>query len=216
MSAPTLTSYAVGKILDAVFGGAALGAPATWYLKLTSGGVELAGDGYARLAVTNNAANWPATASRLKQLATLAQFVAATGPWSSVDGFAINDAAAAGNDWIAGDLQGLPVTCLADAAADTLNATAHGFAAAQVVRVEAMSGQSLPGGLAAATSYFVVNPTANAFQLSATQGGAAIDLTTAGVLIVSAWYGKTGISTTDVVQFPANTVSIRIPTATLG
>jgi len=216
MSAPTLTTYAVGKILDAVFGGSALGAPATWYLKLTAGGVEISGNGYARVAVTNNSANWPATVSRLKQLATLAQFVAATGPWANVDGFAIADAAAAGNDWVAGDLQGLPVTCLADVATATLGATAHGFTAGQVVRVEAMQSQSLPTGLAAATSYFVVNPTANAFQLSATQGGAAINLTTAGVLIVSPWYGKTGISTTDVVQFPANTVSIRIPTATLG
>ena len=74
MPAPTFTTYAVGKILDLFFGNTTATPPATWYIALTSSGTELSGNGYARLAVTNNTTNFANTASRLKLLQTLAQF----------------------------------------------------------------------------------------------------------------------------------------------
>lgn len=64
-----------------------------------------------------------------------------------------------------------------DATANTLTKTAHGLANGQKGR---MTGSALPAPLAADTDYWVVGAAANTFQLAATKGGAAIDLTTAG------------------------------------
>jgi len=57
---------------------------------------------------------------------------------------------------------------------------------------------ALPTGLSAGTTYYVVNPTTNNFQLSATKGGAAINTsgsqsgvhTIKSVLAVNSWYSK--------------------------
>lgn len=51
--------------------------------------------------------------------------------------------------------------------------TSHGFAANQ--EVELTTTGALPTGLAIRTKYFVRNPTANTFELSATSGGASIN-----------------------------------------
>lgn len=50
---------------------------------------------------------------------------------------------------------------------------AHGFAADQKVRIKTSG--ALPTGLTANTTYYVRNPTANTFELSATAGGASIN-----------------------------------------
>lgn len=207
MSFPKLSDSAVATLLDSMFGS---GSPATLYIALTSGGVELSGSGYARLAITNNSTNFPATSSRLKQLHVAAAFAAATANWSNVDGWAVYSVATNGTAIISGDTVGLPVEALGDASADTLTSSSHPFTANQAVRVEAPTGLSLPTPLAAATTYYVVTPTTNNFQVSATQGGAAIDITAAGVALVGLWYGKTGIVQTDVVQIPADAISVKI------
>lgn len=65
----------------------------------------------------------------------------------------------------------------ADPATDRLTLSAHGFAAGDEVR---LVGGTTPGGLALNTTYVVVNPSLNDFQLSTVAGGAAIDITSAG------------------------------------
>lgn len=64
-------------------------------------------------------------------------------------------------------------------ATDILTATAHGQANGQKMRVS-NSGGALPAGLTAGTDYFVIAAAANTFQLSATEGGAAVNFTTDG------------------------------------
>lgn len=64
-----------------------------------------------------------------------------------------------------------------DTGADTFTSTAHGLQNGEWVSIE---GGTAPGGLSLNTQYFVVNQTTNTFQLAATAGGAAIDLTSAG------------------------------------
>ena len=61
---------------------------------------------------------------------------------------------------------------------DDLEVTAHGFVNGDVVKVHASS--TMPGGLSATRTYYVVNATANDFQLATTSGGTAIDITSAG------------------------------------
>lgn len=70
----------------------------------------------------------------------------------------------------------------ADAATDRLTLTAHGLAAGDELRLVA---GTAPGGLALNTTYFVVNPTANDFQLAATLGGAPLDLSSNGSGLVA-------------------------------
>jgi hypothetical protein len=67
---------------------------------------------------------------------------------------------------------------VATTATDLLTKAGHGLAAATKVRFTTTGG--LPTGLAAATTYYVINPTTNTFQVSATLGGAAIDITSVG------------------------------------
>jgi hypothetical protein len=71
-----------------------------------------------------------------------------------------------------------PITVTADAATDAFTATAHGLANGDTVQVASTG--TLPGGFTALTIYYVVGATANTFQLAATAGGSAIDVTSAG------------------------------------
>lgn len=62
---------------------------------------------------------------------------------------------------------------------DRLNSSNHGLVAGQAFTISSTTG-NLPAPLVAGTTYYVLAPTSNAFQVSATPGGAAIDLTTVG------------------------------------
>lgn len=70
-------------------------------------------------------------------------------------------------------------TFTADDSTDVITANAHGLVNGDAVQVS-NSGGGLPGGLSAATTYYVISSTTNTFQLSATLGGAAINLSSAG------------------------------------
>ena len=69
-------------------------------------------------------------------------------------------------------------------ATDRLNATANGLndgVRGWVAVFGHVAGAQLPTPLSAHVRYFVVNSTANSFQISLTEGGAAVDITDAGV-----------------------------------
>lgn len=93
------------RILNATFGvDAAANMPATYYVALMSaspangaGGTELSGNGYARVAVTNNATNFAAAAGGVKTNATDIAFPTATGDWADAAYWAIYDASSGGN-----------------------------------------------------------------------------------------------------------------------
>ena len=61
---------------------------------------------------------------------------------------------------------------------DTITATAHGLSTNNVVHLS--SSGTIPGGLATRTKYYLVNVTANTYQLSLTEGGSAVDITSTG------------------------------------
>jgi hypothetical protein len=67
-----------------------------------------------------------------------------------------------------------------DASADTITTSAaHGYPESHGVRFT-VSGGTLPAPLVAGTTYYVRDSTASAFKVSASRGGAAIDITSAG------------------------------------
>lgn len=66
-------------------------------------------------------------------------------------------------------------------ATDSLTVTGHGMSANDPVRVYAPSGLGvLPAGLAASTVYYAIIVDANTIKLSASSGGAAVDITSVG------------------------------------
>lgn len=70
-------------------------------------------------------------------------------------------------------------TSAVDTTAETITATAHGLVNGAQVNYNNQGGASITG-LTSGNDYYVVNATANTFQLSATSGGAAINLTGTG------------------------------------
>lgn len=66
-----------------------------------------------------------------------------------------------------------------DAGTDTITSAGHGLSDGDPVPVS-NTGGALPAGLAAGTTYYVINSTADTFQLSTSEGGAAVDITDTG------------------------------------
>lgn len=98
------SDYLENEILDHVLGGGDYTRPATVYVALftvapsdAGGGTEVTGGSYARVAVTNNATNFPAASGGAKSNGTEITFPEATADWGTVVAFAIFDANAAGN-----------------------------------------------------------------------------------------------------------------------
>ena len=104
------SDFLEAELLDHVLGNAAYSAPATVHVALFSvtpsdagGGTEATGTGYARVAKTNNATNWPAatgTNPTTKANGTVVDFGTAGGLWSAganMVAFGIFDDPTAGN-----------------------------------------------------------------------------------------------------------------------
>lgn len=82
----------------------------------------------------------------------------------------------------------------ANAANDQLTITAHGRVANEPVSFNFTSGGSMPAPLVAGTNYFVktvIDP--NTFTVSATAGGALIDITSAGLNVIAIPHSVAGV-----------------------
>jgi hypothetical protein len=75
----------------------------------------------------------------------------------------------------------------ADPTANTIALGDHSFVTDDPVRFRAEMGGALPAPLVAGVTYYAIATTDDTFQVSATVGGAAIDLTTAGseILVIA-------------------------------
>jgi len=102
------SDYLENALLDHQLGGPDYTRPATVYVALytvaptdAGGGTEVSGGSYARVAVTNNATNWPAASGGAKSNGTEITFAEATADWGTVVAFGIFDAVTGGNlmDW---------------------------------------------------------------------------------------------------------------------
>lgn len=116
--AGAFTDFAENKLVDALYRGQSLGAPATWYIGLDTGtcteaggGTEVSGGSYARVAVSSSLAAWAGTQGAGTTTASsgtsgttsnnaTAAFPAPTANWGSVVSFRLWDAASAGNAWL--------------------------------------------------------------------------------------------------------------------
>lgn len=108
----SFADYLENRVLDHIFGGAASSAPGTLYVGLSTttitdaGGniTEPSGNGYARVAVTNNSTNFPNASGGAKANGTAITFPQASGSWGTVTDFFISDASSGGNIYAYGAL----------------------------------------------------------------------------------------------------------------
>jgi hypothetical protein len=105
------TDYTNNAVLNLVFGATTYTPPSTLYIGLsqsssTKGGtiVEPSGGGYARVAVPNTAANFPAARAGTKSNAGAIAFPTPTGNWGTIQSLFIADAMTDGNVLAMADL----------------------------------------------------------------------------------------------------------------
>lgn len=128
------SDYLEKAILNFLLGDGTLAKPATVYVALSTAAysdaatgaamTEVSGGAYARVAVTNNATNWPAATGASpaqKQNGVSITFPTATAAWGTVAAFYIVDAGTGGNVLYGGDL----TTAKAIASGDTATFAAN-------------------------------------------------------------------------------------------
>ncbi len=98
------SDYLELALLDHIFGGGNYARPGTVYIALftaapndAGGGTEVAGNSYARAAVTNDATHFPAASGGSKANGVAINFATPTGSWGTITHFAIFDALTSGN-----------------------------------------------------------------------------------------------------------------------
>lgn len=98
------SDFLENALINHVLGNAAYTAPATVHFGLytvaptdAGGGTEVTGGSYARVAVTNNATNFPAATAGLKRNGTVITWPTASASWGTVVAVGVFDAASAGN-----------------------------------------------------------------------------------------------------------------------
>jgi hypothetical protein len=184
---PGLTDAGELAVLDEIYNaGGGTFPTGNVYLSLHSadpadtGANELTGGGYARQQTDFTAA----AAGTLSNVGAVtwsvpAGDVAAWGAW---------DAVTAGVCFQTGFFSivaGLGLVRTTDATNNDVQSVAHGLAANDRVEFEVIEQLTVPAGLTAGTLYYVISTglTTDAFRVSTTQGGAAVDITGNGSAI---------------------------------
>lgn len=144
------------------------------------GVTEVAGGSYARQSITWGAASGGVRANSAQITIPIpaGTTVQSVGVWN-----ALTTGVAQGFFQIGSTLRGAATVTTAD----VFTSVGHGLSADDRVFVTTVGGDALPTGLSATTLYFVRSTglTADAFTLSTTSGGAAVDVTAAGEV---AWF----------------------------
>lgn len=212
----SFTNYTEGKVADEIFGATAFSAPATLHIGLHSAypneagtGAELSGNNYSRVAVTNNTTNWPNYSGDTKSNGTTITFPTASGNWLEAVAVSVWDASVAGNMIARGWLGSDGGKLFTATAADVFTAPSHTLVNDDKVAVITVPGGTLPTGVVDGTIYFVVGQSGDTFNLSATQGGGAINLTTTGAGLIKKVIPKT-VQTNDSLSFGVGTLVITL------
>lgn len=185
-----LSDYLEGRFLDYLTG-VDIDPPAALYVALTSDvptdstWTEITVNGCTRELITLTKSG-----ETVSNNADITFGPASGGAWPEAKGWVILDANAAGNRQIHGEMISDPKVCTVDPATDTFTSTAHGKSNNDRVMIKNENG-NMPGGVTATTVYYVIGATANTFQISATEGGAAVNVTSAGDgthKVYTCWY----------------------------
>lgn len=194
-----MSTYLAGKVIDHILRNQAYTPVATVYVSLHTGDPGLVGSNEVTGGTyTRQAAGFTAAASSHTDNASLLSFTlmpAVAAPGVTYAG--VWDAATVGNFLYGGPLtpaSQVTFACTALASSDVITTQAvHGLTTNDTVEFETAEGTAVPTGLTAGTVYYVIATglTTTAFEVSATQGGAAINITADGGAIVRKVSGKT-------------------------
>lgn len=98
---------------------------------------------------------------------------------------------------------GVKVVSAVDTGTDTLTATAHGLSDGDIIKLTSTG--TLPGGLLTTRDYYVINSAANTLKVSLSQGGSAVDITSAGSGTISLYeLSQPAVETLALWQGPAS------------
>lgn len=208
-----MSDYLENKVLDHVLGKAAYTMP-TCYLGLftaapsdSGGGTEVTGGSYARQNATTALGSASAGSSTNSSQIT---YPDATAAWGDVCAWALFDALTTGNmlwwGWLG---SGAEIPGTAANTGDVFTSYAHGLANADRVVFTAPEGGTLPTGITANTAYYVVSASTDTFQVSTTQGGAAVTLTSDGEFTAYKIQVKT-IASGDGFKFNASALTFKL------
>jgi len=170
---------------------------------------EPSGNNYARVTRNPSDANYNISTDIVSNSADIT-FNVLTGPIGEIVGWATFDGG--GTIRWAQDAGDLPVAASVAASNDTFTRASHGFANNQLMRVFALEGLALPGGVSEDTTYHVINVTTDTWQLSTSSGGSAIDITSDGCLNVRRWFGRS-FTTDEQPVIPAGLLKFNVVSA---
>ncbi len=187
-----LSTYLQNALLNHVLRNTAFTTPGTnvWVALYTAnptaagGGTEVTGGSYARVQVEGTG-DWDAPSGGVTQNTNAIVFPAATGDWGIINSFAVLDNTSGGNFLFWGWLSTFNMPFTAANAGDVFTAYAHGLINDDQVVFQNYPGDTnLPTGITGDTLYYVISSTTNTFQVSTTQGGSAVTLSSNGEGIV--------------------------------
>jgi hypothetical protein len=175
-----LSDYLEDAILDHITGTAALTSPTAWGSlhdghPVETGANELTGGSYARQTIVFGSASGGTAANTAQEEWDLTGVTSGTvffvGLW---------DAVTASNFLWSIPLGGTANTFTGEDTGDLFTSYGHGLANDNRLVLGASPGSALPAGLDEVTIYHVISITASTFQVSLTQGGGAVALTSDG------------------------------------
>ena len=169
-------------------------------------GVEATGGSYARVRVDNILA---AAASKAIANSSQVTFPTLTASIGTARGFGIFDASTSGNLIFFDIFSTARRAFTALAATDVCQCAGHDFVATDRVRTFDPDDSALPGGLEQFVTYYVISPSGNTFQLSLTEGGAAINVSSDGSGLISR-ITEQPLNTGVTVQFPISNLTVNI------
>lgn len=189
-----LSNFSELGLLDHFLNKETFTSPTTWVALFTvtptdaGAGTEVTGGSYARVNVfektSGSTPRWvAAVASGIGSVVDNAQeisFAQATANWGVVKAFGIFDASTVGNLLMWGPLGSSPQPFCGLNAGDIFHSPGHGFVDDDKVVLLQTNDNVLPTGVVAETEYFIITASTDNFQLSLTQAGGAIVLTTDG------------------------------------
>ena len=206
-----LSTYLANLLGEVLYRNTTFSRPANIYVGLHSGypgltGLnELSGGGYARIPIpTGASAEWNAFSGGASANTNAEEFAPASAAWSEVVAVSLWDAATVGNMWKANWLSNTRFLFTATNTGDVFTSYWHTLLNNDRLLLQ---GTNLPAGPSANTLYNIVNVSGATFQISLTQGGAAVTLTgdgTGEVLLVR----PKSIGINDIFRFPAGDLDI--------
>ena len=213
------TATANNSLIDHLFGGSAFTQPSTLYLALytaASGSdpstwteVSTSSTGYARIVAKGDFAAASASAAASNVANT---FGPSTASWGTVVAAAyISSSSGAGTiyGWFRARPSGATAhTAVALSATDVFNSAAHGFSDDDLVVLNPQLGASLPGGVTSGTAYYIISSSTDTYKISASQGGAAVTISSSGECEVHKYSPQTVNASDQQINFASGTLTI--------